>query len=210
MISNEQESIIEKILNLSTLKLLLLLNFICLVLIILLKIILPNSVAIIILDYKVNLILVPLVVAVFIIFTRIFFKDSVYSKQFAFYATMTGFSAYGVYLSLYFGLNVFDVIALYLWVVIVAVGVILHAINLLKQPMDKVSSNLEELADGNFSNHELTVGNYGRELVQLQNSYNIMVKNTFTIIADMKDFSSNVQNHSEHTASLLARSTSAL
>lgn len=210
MISNKQESIIEKILNLSTVKLLLLLNFISLVLIISLKIILPISIASTILDYKINLIIVPLVVAVFIIFTRILFKDSVYSKQFAFYATMTGFSAYGVYLSLYFGLNVFDVIALYLWVVLVAVGIILHTINRVKQPMDMITANLEELADGNFNNNELKVSDYGSELAQLQNSYNTMVKNTFNIIADMRDFSSNVQNYSEHTASLLSRSVSAL
>ena len=123
---------------------------------------------------------------------------------------MTGLGAYAVYLSLYFGLNLYDVISFYFWVVLVAVFVILHSINKVKQPMDKISDGLENLAKGDFNNHELILGNYGRELTQLQDSYNTMVHNTTNIVSELKNFSSNVQNYSQNTSSLLSRSSNAI
>lgn len=210
MLSNEKESIITKILNMNTLNLLVLLNITTVVLVILIKIVLPDSIANIVLDYKLNLIIVPIVVGVFVGLTFLLFRDSIYFKQFTIYATLTGFSAYAVYLSLYFGLNVFNVISFYLWVVLVGVIIILNTINKIKQPMDKINSNLEELAKGKFNDNQLKVSNYGRELIHLENSYNTMVQNTSNIITEMKEFSSNVQRHSENTSSLLSVSTSAL
>ena len=200
----------EKILNLSTPKLLLLLNFITVIFVIGLKVILPESLANLPIDYRLNLITVPIVVLVFILITRLMFKDSLYFKQFTFSASMTGLGAYAVYLSLYFGLNLYDVISFYFWVVLVAVFVILHSINKVKQPMDKISDGLENLAKGDFNNHELILGNYGRELTQLQDSYNTMVHNTTNIVSELKNFSSNVQNYSQNTSSLLSRSSNAI
>lgn len=210
MLSKKNDSLIERFLNIQTGKLLILLNVITLFIILFLKLVLPDSIASIVMDYKYNLIIVPIVVFAFIMITRVIFGDSVYFKQFVFYASLTGFSAYAVYLSLFFGLTLFNVISFYTWVVVIAVTLILHSINKIKKPMDKLSSNLERLAEGNFVNNELSIDKYGRELAQLQTSYNTMVKNTHEIIYEMRDFSSNVQTHSEFTASLLSRSTRAL
>ena len=210
LLSNDKLPLLEKLLKQNSLVLVVLLNIIVLVSVLILKLVLPESIASIPIDYHINLITIPLVVISFLVLTKFLFKNSIYFKQFIYSATVAGISAYSVYLLFYFGLDLYNTIGLYLWVIVLSFGLILHAIYKIKVPMDIVTSNLENLSNGNFNGKKLDVSNYGHEIVALQNSYNKMVEGTLNILNEIKIFSFNVQNYSENTSTLIDQSFTAM
>ena len=176
------------------------LNFFTILLIILLRFIIPSDIANTPIDYRINLIAIPIVVATVIFSTKVMFKNSIYFKLLIYSATITALSAYSVYLLLFFGLNIYNAVSLYLYVIVVSLGVILLSIDKVKQPIDHLTSNLQGLSGGNFNQKPLVISEFGDELQLLQDSYNGALNQTRTVIQEMKTFSLDVSASSENTA----------
>ena len=186
--------------NTNTTFVILLINFIEFISIIIVKIILPSNIANTKIDYRINLIVIPLVVLSIIIASRFVLKNSIYFRLLLYSVMVAAISAYSVYLLLFFGLNIFNAVSLYLYVIVTSLGLILLSIDKVKQPIDILTNNLQDLSKGEFDKKSLVISEFGDELKQLQNSYNTMTNQTREILQEVKKFSKDVSTSSEKTS----------
>ncbi len=202
MTFSEKSSVFKTIRNLNIWFILIGLNISILVLMFLLKIILPFNVSNITIDYKINLVLVPLVVITVLFGSKLVFKNSIYFKLLIYAAVPAGIASFSVYLLFFFGLNLYNTIILYTWVVVVDLAIILFAVDKIKRPMDFMTAKLENLANGKFKDQHLEIAKFGDELERLQKSYNSTMDKTVTIFGEVKEFSDQVFLNSVKTSSV--------
>lgn len=174
----------------------------------LVKFILPSNITTIPIDYRINLILVPVVVGLVLLGSKLLLKNSIYFKLLIYSTVAVGISAFSVYLLFFFGLNLYNTIILYSWVVVVDLTIILFAIDKIKRPVDNISANLDHLAKGNFKDQKLEIARSGDELEKLQSSYNETLEKTSTIFGEVKDFTDQVLFNSVKTTSFTTQAAS--
>lgn len=204
---NENSSYIEILRNLNIWYVLITSNIAIFLFMILIKIILPASIATFPIDYRLNLIFVPGIVGFVLIGSKLIFKNSIYFKLLINSAVAAGIAAFSGYLLFFFGMNIYDMIILYTWVVLIDLTIILFTIDKIKRPVDNLSSNLDNLAKGNFKNQALEIAKSGDELEQLQSSYNATLEKTASIFGEVKDFTDQVLFNSVKTTSFTTQAT---
>ena len=162
---------------------------------------LPQDISQSIIPIQYNIVIAPLVALVVIFVIMFFFPKSLYSKLFLYILLVAMGLLETVYLFVYFGTTVANGILLYAIAIVYAVTGIFYIIFFIDKPIKEIHESLKVLSKGNFQTKLTDIHKNGREFLELQHSFNLMVDNNVVLIKEMNSAVNTLSSSSEELAS---------
>ena len=162
---------------------------------------LPQDISQSIIPIQYNIVIAPLVALVVIFVIMFFFPKSLYSKLFLYILLVAMGLLETVYLFVYFGTTVANGILLYAIAIVYAVTGIFYVIFFIDKPIKEIHESLKVLSTGNFQTKLTDIHKNGREFLELQHSFNLMVDNNVVLIKEMNNAVNTLSSSSEELAS---------
>ena len=131
----------------------------------------------------------------------VFFPNSLYSKLFLYILLVAIGLLETVYLFATLGTNVANGIFFYAIAITYAVTGIYYIILFIDKPIKEINESLNVLSTGNFQTKLKNIHKNGREFLELQHAFNLMVDNNVSLIKEMNNSVNTLSASAEQLAS---------
>ena len=147
-----------------------------------------------------NIVLAPLVALIATGIITIFFRNSLYSKLFLYILFVAIGLVETAYVYVFLGTTIGNGILLYSLAIVYAITGIFYIIYYIDKPIKEIDESLTTLSKGNFQIKLKNIHKHGREFLELQQSFNLMVDNNIQLINEMNGAVNTLSTSAEELA----------